>query len=192
MNKLTFVVVGQYHHNPHKASTMLSEIIVNLRELGEVHVFDMPHTEFGDSVERDDSLFVHHYACPNGELQNAPLRVQEIVRDIAILGAKECYIDFDVDDTYQPVVVAIEAAMRKSGLMFYSLNKPVALRCIRNMSWDIRFRKYARERLKEEKYELSQVEGFSGHGSMDGFRLHKIYAKQHEVRKKLLKLIQQH
>ncbi len=41
----------------------------------------------------------------------------------------------------------------------------------------------------KEEEELSHVEGFSGHGSMDGFRIHKIYEKQHQARKNVLELL---
>ncbi len=192
MDKLTFVVVGQYHHNPQNASEMMTELVAYLRELGEINVFDMPHTEFGDSAERDDFLYVHHYACPNGELANASMRTKEMVRDIVMLGARECYIDFDVADTYKPVVSAIEVALRKYGVKSYSLNKKRTFRLVRNLCWKIRFMQYASDRQKDEEYELSQIEGYSGHGSMDGLRLSKIYEKQRRVRSQLLQLIKQH
>ena len=39
----------------------------------------------------------------------------------------------------------------------------------------------------KEEEEISHVEGFSGHGSMDGFRIHKIFETQRTVRKRLHK-----
>lgn len=38
---------------------------------------------------------------------------------------------------------------------------------------------------KKEQEEISHAEGFSGHGSMDGFRIHKIFETQRTVRKRL-------
>ncbi len=38
---------------------------------------------------------------------------------------------------------------------------------------------------KKEQEEISHVEGFSGHGSMDGFRIHKIFETQRAKRKRL-------
>ncbi|MBQ7211036.1 MAG: hypothetical protein IJS05_09135 [Paludibacteraceae bacterium] len=38
---------------------------------------------------------------------------------------------------------------------------------------------------KKEEEEISQVEGFSGHGSMDGFRIHKIFEAQRAERLRL-------
>ena len=38
---------------------------------------------------------------------------------------------------------------------------------------------------KKEQEEISHVEGFSGHGSMDGFRIHKIFETQRAVRKRM-------
>ena len=35
---------------------------------------------------------------------------------------------------------------------------------------------------KKEEEEISQVEGFSGHNSMDGFRIHKIFEAQRAER----------
>lgn len=40
---------------------------------------------------------------------------------------------------------------------------------------------------KKEEEEISHVEGFSGHGSMDGFRIHKIFQSQRAERKRLHK-----
>ena len=39
----------------------------------------------------------------------------------------------------------------------------------------------------KEEEEISKVEGFSGHGSMDGFRVHKIFEDQRAERKRLHK-----
>lgn len=38
---------------------------------------------------------------------------------------------------------------------------------------------------KKEEEEISHVEGFSGHGSMDGFRIHKQFEAQRANRKRL-------
>ena len=54
---------------------------------------------------------------------------------------------------------------------------------------NIRFRIDEHKRRQHEEEELSHVEGFSGHGSMDGFRIHKIYEKQHQARKNVLELL---
>ena len=37
----------------------------------------------------------------------------------------------------------------------------------------------------KEEEEISKVEGFSGHGSMDGFRIHKIFEAKRAERKRL-------
>lgn len=55
---------------------------------------------------------------------------------------------------------------------------------------NIRFRIDEHKRRQHEEEELSHVEGFSGHGSMDGFRIHKIYEKQHQARKNVLELLE--
>ena len=39
----------------------------------------------------------------------------------------------------------------------------------------------------KEDEEISHVEGFSGHGSMDGFRIHKQFESQRAERKRLHK-----
>lgn len=39
----------------------------------------------------------------------------------------------------------------------------------------------------KEEEEISHVEGFSGHGSMDGFRIHKQFESQRAERKRLHK-----
>ena len=39
----------------------------------------------------------------------------------------------------------------------------------------------------KEDEEISHVEGFSGHGSMDGFRIHKQFEAQRAERKRLHK-----
>ncbi len=39
----------------------------------------------------------------------------------------------------------------------------------------------------KEEEEISHVEGFSGHGSMDGFRIHKISESRRAERKRLHK-----
>ena len=36
----------------------------------------------------------------------------------------------------------------------------------------------------KEEEEISHVEGFSGHGSMDGFRIHKIFEARRAERKR--------
>ena len=37
---------------------------------------------------------------------------------------------------------------------------------------------------KKEQDAISHIEGFSGHGSMDGFRIHKIFETQRAERKR--------
>ena len=54
---------------------------------------------------------------------------------------------------------------------------------------NIRFRIDEHKRCQQEEEELSHVEGFSGHGSMDGFHIHKINEKQHQARKNVLELL---
>ena len=117
----------------------MADLVTALRELGEVNVFDMPHTQFGDSVEREENLFVHHYACPNGAIADVALRKEEMVRDIVLLGAKACFIDYDVAAAYQPLIKAIHSAMTTYGIKTYPLHKPVPFRYVRNLWWDIRF-----------------------------------------------------
>ena len=38
---------------------------------------------------------------------------------------------------------------------------------------------------KKEEDEISHVEGFSWHGSMDGFRIHKLFEAHRTVRKRM-------
>ena len=38
---------------------------------------------------------------------------------------------------------------------------------------------------KKEEDAISHIEGFSGHGSMDGFRIHKIFEAQRAERKRM-------
>lgn len=128
MNQDYYVVIGQYRHKKQEASTTVKELITHLQVLGEVNVFDMPHTEFGDEMEYDDHLRVHHYTCPNGDVANASQRVQEMVRDIVLLGAKECYLDYGVADIYLPIVKSIHTALQKYRIKVYCLNKPTFFR----------------------------------------------------------------
>ena len=187
MKKDVYVVVGQYNH-PSKACSF-TELVAQLRELGEVNVIDMPRADSDDEVEKDGLVYVHHYVCPNKEIKQADMRIEEMIRDIAHLGAKACFIDYGVDAAYRALVKAIHTAMRTYGIKTYTLNKHIPFRLIRNMWMSIRFRIEEHKRYQHEAYEISQVEGFSGHGSMDGFRLSKIYEKQHQARKQVLELL---
>ena len=188
MDKLTFVVVGQYHHMPQKASPMMTELIANLRELGEVNVFDMPHTQFGDSVEREENLFVHHYACPNGEIADVALRKEEMVRDIVLLGAKACFINYDVAAAYQPLIKAIHSAMTTYGIKTYTLHKPVPFRYVRNLWWDIRFQWNEWKLYHKLDEEIERAESLSGHHAAYGSIIYKQYEKDKAERKHLLEI----
>ncbi len=50
---------------------------------------------------------------------------------------------------------------------------------------EIRFQLDELKTDKKEEEEISQVEGFSGHDSMDGFRIHKQFEAQCAERKRL-------
>ena len=112
-----------------------------------------------------------------------------MIWDIVHLGAKACFIDYGVDAAYRPLVKSIHAAIRTYGIKTYTFNKHIPFRLIRNIWMNIRFRIDEHKRRQHEEEELSHVEGFSGHGSMDGFRIHKIYVKQHQARKNVLELL---
>ena len=112
-----------------------------------------------------------------------------MIWDIVHLGAKACFIDYGVDAAYRPLVKSIHAAIRTYGIKTYTFNKHIPFRLIRNIWMNIRFRIDEHKRRQHEEEELSPVEGFSGHGSMDGFRIHKIYVKQHQARKNVLELL---
>lgn len=189
MKKDIYVVVGQYNRPPKAFAPTMGELVAQLRELGEVNVIDMPRIDSDDKVENDGAVYVHHYVCPNKEIKQADMRIKEIIRDIVHLGAKACFIDYGVDAAYRPLVKSIHAAIRTYGIKTYTLNKHIPFRLIRNIWMNIRFRIDEHKRRQHEEEELSHVEGFSGHGSMDGFRIHKIYEKQHQARKNVLELL---
>ena len=52
---------------------------------------------------------------------------------------------------------------------------------------EIRFRLDEQKWDAKEEEEIAKVEGFSGHGSMDEFRIHKIFESQRAERKRLHK-----
>ena len=187
MNKEIYVVVGQYNHKAETYSPLMKELVDNLRELCEVNVFDMLCSNSKDEVEKDEFLFVHHYARPkDGKMED---RVWELVRDIMALSPKACFIDYDVEPEYRHFIELIHAAIKRYGIRIYTLNKRVPFRNVRNLCWDIRFWIDEQRRREYEDDEISQVEGYSGHGTMDGFRLFKIYEKQHKVRKHVLEML---
>ena len=95
MDKEIYVIVGQYNHEQKDYTPLMKELVDNLRELCEVNVFDMLRPNSIDEVEKDEFLFVHHYARPqDGKMED---RVWELVRDIMALSPKACFIDYDVE-----------------------------------------------------------------------------------------------
>lgn len=61
--------------------------------------------------------------------------------------------------------------------------KCIPFRWLRNWIWDIQFWWEEEKRHDKMEEEISQVEGYSGHGSMDGFRIYKQYMQEYEERK---------
>ena len=128
-----------------------------------------------------------HFILPDGSLDQTTnvQRMGEMIRDIVHLGAKACFIDYGVDAAYRPLVKSIHAAIRTYGIKTYTLNKHIPFRLIRNIWMNIRFRIDEHKRRQHEEEEISHVKGFSGHGSMDGFRIHKQFDAQRAERKRI-------
>ncbi len=114
MEKDVYVVVGQYKLQSGKYSSQLKQLVDQLRERGEVNVFDLPCASDKDSVEKDQSLFVHHYTCTDDH--PAEQRIKEMVRDIVVLNPKVCYIDYAVSENYIHIVEFIYSAIKEYGI----------------------------------------------------------------------------
>ena len=191
MNKEIYVVVGQYNHQAEEYSPLLKDLVNNLRELGEVNVFDMPCPDSKDEVEKDEFLFVHHYARPEDE--NMENRVWEFVRDIMALSPKACFIDYSVEPEYHHFLKLIHAAIKRYGIRIYTLNKRVPFRHVRNLFWNIRFWCQELKLRNEEDAELDRIsditlqEGYGGHNTMEGFLYYKEMQRNRAARKRLHK-----
>ena len=121
MDKTSFVIVGQYSHAHKDQHPQLAALTADLSAKGEVNIFDMPRADGADSIERDGNVLVHHYLSPKGE--EPTVRLQEMVRDVVLMGAKEYYLDYGVEEAYQPVVRGVYAAMRTYGINPICLNR---------------------------------------------------------------------
>ena len=192
MKQTIYVVVSLYNHKHQSGSQSAIDLVATLRKLGEVNVFALPNVECNDSVECDDNLRVHHYACSEKEIANATQRLTEMVRDMVQLGATECYIDYGVSKEYQALLRSIYTALRTYGIPVHIFNKRVPFRWIRNLIWDIKFQLNEWKLQEQEEKEIEQVEGFSRHGSIHGFVLYKKFDTAREERKRIHELRKHH
>lgn len=189
MNVDKYIVVGQYNCQNSKASPVFAEVVDCLSILGDVNVFDMPVAKsFGDSIEKNDRICVHHYACPYGEVSNAVKRIKDIVIDIVHIGAKECYLDYGVDSVYLPIIRSLRNALGTYGIKVYYLNREMPFSGICNLFNDIRYWIVERKIRTKEAEKLMEVESRGLNGTVISYDMYTFYEKKRIARNRIHRL----
>ena len=92
----TVIQIGSYPVSPECIRGGVEASVYGLvHELSQSHivdVFDEPHMDEMDRVERYGNLTIHRYTNPGTHNKDAVLRLSEMVRDIVSLGPEVCHI----------------------------------------------------------------------------------------------------
>lgn len=93
---MTIIQIGPYPISPECIHGGVEASVYGLvQELAKIHtvdVFDIPRIGEKDRVERFGNLTIHRYANPGAHNKDAVMRLQEMVRDIVVLGPEVCHV----------------------------------------------------------------------------------------------------